>query len=290
MSEPIEGRSLWKEQVASTQKEQASRLPIIVGAGIVVALMAGIGGFAIRGSPQTTPASVVAQATATPLVATPTPQPTPTPDECPGVDVYLKVITDQEQQAKWDQAAENAASALNDETLCKKDRSIFAQKYVTDAMEGLYARKFGPGKTTQEDAAKQYQTIVRNAARYGAEPPNPITVAQRAAEGGKFLLAKAAWDDAIEAGTFNTADINLVDSYVDNLTSVGKWWTEKPDGPDFEEGKRYLSTANRISLLWETGSRESWGILRQIVGTDETTWPPPIDTPLLSAEVVHKVK
>lgn len=284
MSNPFQKPSLWKANNPAPKDAKGDNNYLLIGgAGALLLVGLVVGGLATRASPPPPPPAVAVAPTATPLVATPTanPIPTPTVDDCPGIDVYLKVITDQETNGKWQQAADNAASALNDPNLCKEDRPILAQKYVTNAMEALYAAPFSPDKADQEDSVKRYQSIVRSAARYGSELPSPLSVAQRAVQGGKFLLGKSAWDDALQEGSFSTDDISLVDAYADNLTSIGKWWTTE-GSPNYQEGLACLSAANQITLKYKTGDREAWGILKQLLGNDEKAWPDPIDTPLLN--------
>ncbi len=274
--------SHYERKTSDSSTTPSSQLPILWLAGGVILVVVLSGLFALGGRgremPQPTNQSVVVG------VPTPTtPPPTPTPDCVPAASGYLKTILDQERQLKWDVAAENAAAALNDPELCKEDRPILVQKYLTDSLEGLYARPFDPSKEAQEEAVERYQTISEQSRRFGEQfsvdvpPLNPLTVAQRAAQTGKFRLALQAY----ETESFNTADQSLVRDYISLHFDVGDWWTRNRNDPNFKEGLSYLVASYRLEQKYKTGQAEAWRRLIELLGSDETKWPAPRKTPLL---------
>lgn len=281
--DPFVRRVRWKRGTSEAAAGKPSLpLPLLgVGAALLI-----IGGLMVRAATPPPPAPTpTAAPTPVPqvLIATPTAAPstaTPLPVCTPGAS-YLKVISDQEKRSKWDAAADNAATALDDDDLCEDDRSTLAARYVTDALEGLWARKFGPDKASQEEAAARYQTIKQHALRFGAQFPDSVSIAGRAEQSGKFVLTKIAYDEAIEIGTFHTDDIEQVRSYVSNLHNIGSWWTDDPNNPAFREGLSYLVASHHVAVKFKTGQAEAWGLLKERAGSDESKWPAPAATPLL---------
>jgi hypothetical protein len=281
--------SQWRRKGSSNTPSSSTAMPIaliaviaVIGIGLVSALLL------FGGEPPQPPVALVPTA---PIVETPTtapPTPTPAPICVSAAERYLPVIIQQEQQLKWDVAAENAAAAIQDPELCKEDRPILAQKYITDAMEGLYARPFDPSRSSQHDVLERYQAIRSQAAvyarEYGVTPPRSLEVGQRSGQVGWFRLGISEYENAWRDGSFTESDLPLIRDYISLYYNMGFYLTREPTSSTFEEGLRYLATSYHLEQAYRTGQAEAWGRLRLLLGTDETIWPEPLPTPFLKEE------
>ena len=270
-------RANWQRSGKDEEKKGAAISPFMIGGSVVLLMI--VAGVFLFGRPAPQLPVAVSATTATPLVATPTPlSATATPD-CVAGSTYLEVILAQEAKNQWDVAAQNAATALTNTRLCQTDRQVLAQKYMADALEGLYGTTFPPDKASQQAAAQQYQSIQAHAHEYGISSPPALSIAHRAAQSGAFLLGLSAYDDAFAHQEFTVADVAIVHDYISLLYDVGYYWTENK-GADYNQGLTFLATSYHLATVHHTGQAEAWGRLKALLGNDESKWPSPMQTPL----------
>ena len=151
--------------------------------------------------------------------------------------------------AQWGTAATNARTALQTPDLCPPDRAVLAQKAVNDGLEALFAEPFAPNDTVAaQRSLDSYRDTRAFAGQSGVTLPSSRQIAGRAYDGGKFRLAQGAWEDALAAGEVATSDREQVRFYDATLFNLGKWYTEDHGNTArFDEGVRYLVTANRVT-------------------------------------------
>lgn len=195
---------------------------------------------------------------------------------------WLETITGQERAAQWQVAATNAQTALRAPGLCASDRKVLAGKAVADGLEALFAERFAPDDVAaQRQSVDRYQGLKRLAQAYGVPFPSARQVAGRAYDVGQFLLAKLAFEEALERGEVTTSDQGQVQFYYSTLYNLGAWWAETASGATQTEGFRLLAAANQIDRHYRIGNGLAWARLRELVGPDEGRWPAPAATPLL---------
>ncbi len=208
---------------------------------------------------------------------------TPRP-ACRSAADWLETITGQERAAQWQVAATNAQTALQAPGLCANDRTILAQKAVADGLEALFAERFAPDDlVAQHQSVARYQGLQRLAQAYNVPFPSARQVAGRAYQVGQFLLAKRAFEEALEHGEVTTSDQAQVQFYYSTLYNLGAWWAETTSGATRSEGLGLLAAANLIDRRYRVGNGLAWAKLRELLGPDESRWPAPAATPLLDS-------
>lgn len=210
-------------------------------------------------------------------------QATPRP-ACRSAADWLETITGQERAAQWQVAATNAQTALSAPGLCDRDRKVLAGKAVADGLEALFAQRFAPDDlAAQRQSVDRYQGLQRLAQAYDVPFPSARQVAGRAYDVGQFLLAKQAFEEALERGEITMADQAQVQFYYSTLYNLGVWWAETASGATRSEGLRLLAAANQIDRQYRIGNGLAWARLRELVGPDERGWPAPAASPLLDS-------
>ncbi len=201
---------------------------------------------------------------------------------CRSAADWLETITQQERAAQWQVAATNAQTALSAPGLCDTDRKVLAEKAVADGLEALFAERFAPDDVAaQRQSVDRYQGLQRLAQEHQVRFPSARQVAGRAYDVGQFLLAKQAFEEALERGEVTTSDQAQVQFYYSTLYNLGAWWAETASGATRSEGLRLLAAANQIDRQYRIGNGLAWARLRELVGPDERQWPAPAATPLL---------
>jgi hypothetical protein len=255
---------------------------------LVVLIIIGLGGVGIytfRPIAQAQPVATVAPLP-TAVPATPLPQPTalpvsPTPS-CTA-RAWIETIHYHEQRGDWGMAAANAEAALNDPALCPSIRESIAQLLITNSLNTIYYAKFLPQDTNAQYALlDRYRSIKRRAAILGVPFPTALQIATQAYSIGQFLLAKTAFEEAFNEGSFTKADQSLLQQYASTLFNLGVWWSSDKNSPMYTQGLRLLQASYAIDVQYGTGFGEAEAKLRELLGDDTTNWPEPAETPLLT--------
>jgi len=208
-------------------------------------------------------------------------QATPAP-ACTPASAWLETIAIQERAAQWRIAATNAQTALLAPGLCTSDRKVLAEKAVADGLEALFGERFAPEDVAaQQQVVDRYQSLKRLAEEYAVLTPSARQIADRAYQVGQFLLAKLAFEEALERSEVTTTDQAQVLFYYSTLYNLGVWWAGTASGDARSEGLRLLAAANQIDRRYHIGNGLAWGKLRELLGPDERQWPAPTETPLL---------
>jgi hypothetical protein len=242
---------------------------VILGGAILAAGIIVVGGIWLASSPA-------------PLTQ-PVTQPV-TPDQaCPSVNSFLDVIGSYERQAKWSLAAATAQTALRTSGLCDADRAALGQKAVTLGREALFEQPPAPEDAPgQRRVVKAYTDLKSLAIQYSAPPPSPLAVAQTAYDSRLFLLATAAYADALANGDSSPQDRDVVRADYAAQYNLGLVWSQRADSTQRADGLARLATACRINEAQQLGSPEACTELQRQVGP-RNKWPAPVADPLMAA-------
>lgn len=204
------------------------------------------------------------------------------PPACTPASAWLETITIQERAAQWQVAATNAQTALSSPGLCPGDRKVLAEKAIADGLEALFGERFAPEDVAAQHAAvERYQSLSRLAQEHAVPIPSARQVADRAYQVGQFLLAKVAFEEALERGEVTATDQGQVQFYYSTLYNLGTWWAKAAHGATRAEGLGLLAAANAIDRRYQIGNGLAWAKLRELLGPDERQWPRPAASPLL---------
>jgi len=216
-------------------------------------------------------------AVAAPLVAT--------PDPCAATRPLLRLIAEQEQQGKYLLAASNAETGLTQPDVCPPDRDQLAQKAVAGRLQALWAESIRPDdRDAQEHAVDVYREAVALADRYAvpaAGRPGLQVVADRAYQGGQFLLAKHAVDQLLETNPAS-ADRPLLRRYYASLRNLGLALSGAASATAKDEGLALLVAADMIDQKYRLEQGEATRDLVTALGPDRAHWPAPAPSPLLA--------
>jgi hypothetical protein len=256
---------------------------------LVVLATRAMGGMATVEAPTVLPSP---QATSTPvkeiIVVTAAPAPTapitPTP-ACVSGQSQLALIEAMEHKSDWKQAVAAAEAALDLPTLCDADRRALTQKAVADGLNVLYYTAVdGQDRAGQQHAVDTYLALKQRAHDARVDFPSPLQVATQAFQISQFRLAITAVETAYTEQDFDPrVQRDVSHLYVSALYSIGLYYTKAPQGSDlYTEGLTYLSASHRLAVQYQTGQGEAAILLTQLAGPDETTWPQPYASPLLT--------
>jgi hypothetical protein len=284
----------WQRSGSGATPSNGPRLAFspVFGGVVMVAVLAGLIIGRTQPTPRQTvlpspePAQAVLSLTTPTLTATPAPTATSvavtaTPS-CTSAAAYLDAIVLAEKLSQWEQAASTAALAYQLADLCAADKQALAEKVVAAGVEALFSQKLPSyaDVAAQQQQVETFHQLKHRAAATHVAFPTDIQVAFRAYQGGQFLLAKIAFEEAFTAGTFTTADHALVQAYCSTVFNLGWHWTAEGSGQTQQDGLALLVTANAIDETYQVGSRAAWGELHRRLG-DERTWPATAPSPLL---------
>ena len=223
-------------------------------------------------TPEATPALATAAAGAVVASAAPT---------CPSTASFLDVISSYERQAKWSLAASTAQTALRTPALCEADRAAIGQKLVMLSREALFEQP-----PTPEDAPGQrrvvtaYTDLKMLANQYGVAQPAPLPIAQSAYDNRLFLLATAAYGDALANGDTSADDRSVIRADYAAQYNLGLSWAQRTDPSQRQDGLARLVTACDLNQRYALGSAEACNQLQTLVGP-RTRWPAPAADALL---------
>jgi hypothetical protein len=193
---------------------------------------------------------------------------------------FVDVITSYERQARWSLAASTAQTALRTAGLCTSDRAALAQKLVGLDREALFERPPAPEDAPgQRRVATAYADLKTLATQYEVQPPPPLPIAQSAYESRLFLLATAAYADALTNGDSTAEDRDVVRADYAAQYNLGLIWSQRVDTTQRQDGLARLATACRISERNQLGSPEACSRLQAVLGS-RTRWPQPVADPL----------
>ncbi len=269
------------ERSTTTLPSKRSNQLTFIVVGVIAALTVVF--LFIRGGRQETPPPTSEAVVV--VVPTPTtPPPTPTVDSCrSATQAYRTMLEDKEKNLQWELSADIALSTVNSPEICDSDRAHFARRYVHDALQALWGRRFDASREAQQRAIDYYYTIQRTARpfkqAYGVELPSSLEVGQGAAQRGFFLLALDQYDVAYEQGSFKIENVPLLRDYISNLYNYGWYGSQDPTNPHYEEALTYLAASAKLATQLRTGQGEAATRLTSIFGPDETKWPEPKKTP-----------
>ena len=203
------------------------------------------------------------------------------PPTCPSVASFLEVITSYEHQARWGLAASTAQTALRTAGLCNSDRAGLAQKLVGLSREALFEQPPAPEDALgQRRVATAYADLKTLATQYEVQPPPPLPIARSAYDNRLFLLATAAYADALTNGDSSAEDRDVVRADYAAQYNLGLIWSQRADATQRQDGLARLATACRISERNQLGSPEACGQLQALLGS-RTRWPQPLADPLI---------
>lgn len=224
-------------------------------------------------------------ATPTVLPATATPAATSTP-VCVSAQSQLVLVEDLERKSAWKQAAATADAALDLPALCPDARQALTQRAVTNRLNLLiYEPSPLSDRAAQQQSIDAYLALRRRAVAAQVDFPSPVALAKQAYATSQFLLSITALEQAYIEHTFHPErDTDATHLYISALYNVGYFETQAGAGSaTYSEGLSFLRASHQLALLYGTGQREAGDVLTQIVGPDETTWPPPYASPLLAS-------
>lgn len=208
---------------------------------------------------------------------------TPTPDCTAGAE-WLKLIVAQEQHSQWAIASKNAEVALADPALCERDRQSLNEKVIQDGLQALYAQEFHPlDVKAQRDGVALYQSLRRRALTAGVAFPTSIQVATDAYRIGQFLLARTAFEEALEVREMTANDQSLLQQYDSTLYNLGDWWIQGREEVR-AEGLQLLVASYQLDTKYKIGDGKAAAKLKEQLGDNPSDWPEPVATPLLQTQ------
>jgi hypothetical protein len=211
----------------------------------------------------------------------PIPVAAPPTASCPSVSSFLEVIASHERQARWALAASTAQAALGTQGLCGQDRTALGRKLVALSREALFEQPPAPEDAPgQRRVATAYADLKTVATQYGVQPPPPLPIAQSAYDNRLFLLATAAYGDALRNGDSSTADRAVVRADYAAQYNLGHLWAQRTDVAQHQEGLARLATACTIAERNQLNSPEACNELQLQLGS-RTRWPSPLADPLI---------
>ena len=225
----------------------------------------------------------------------PNPAPTPlqaaplvaaaAPPGCPSVASFLDVITSYERQARWGLGASTAQTALRTAGLCNPDRAALAQKLVGLSREALFEQPPSPEDAPgQRRVATAYADLKTLATQYEVQAPAPLPIARSAYDNRLFLLATAAYADALANGDSSAEDRDVVRADYAAQYNLGLIWAQRADATQRQDGLARLATACRISERNQLGTLEACSELQTLLGA-RTRWPQPLADPLIDTSL-----
>ncbi len=228
-------------------------------------------GLVLAGRPSPAPAPVQA---APPVAVAASPA-------CPSVASFLDVITSYERQARWGLAASTAQTALRTAGLCNPDRTALAKKLVGLGREALFEQPPSPEDAPgQRRVATAYADLKTLATQYEVQAPAPLPIARSAYDNRLFLLATAAYADALTNGDSSAEDRDVVRADYAAQYNLGLIWSQRADATQRQDGLARLATACRISERNQLGSVEACSELQTLLGA-RTRWPQPLADPFI---------
>lgn len=229
-------------------------------------------------------ATPIKEVVVVPAASVPTTMVTPTPS-CVSGQTQLTLIEALEQKSNWQQAQAAAETALDIPSLCEADRRAFTQKAVANGLNVLYYTAVdGQDRSGQQQAVDTYLALRQRAYQTHVAFPSSLQVATQAYQISQFRLAITAIEMAYTARDFDPQiDRAVTHLYVSALYNIGVYETKAPPGSDpFTEGLAYLAASHRLAVQEQTGQGDAATLLTHLIGPDETTWPLPYRSPLLT--------
>lgn len=195
----------------------------------------------------------------------------------------MEMILAQERAGQWEVAATNARTCLTRPNLSPNDTGRLVDKALTDALRALSAKPINPGDyNAQQQAVDTYQDLKLLAA--DKQVPLPKTfyqIAEDAANTGRFLLARAALQDAFDQGDLSGANFPHVRFTHDVTYNLGWWLTRNAPNPHYEDGLSLLVAADHLDRQYRLGIGLAAAQLKPLA-PDETGRPSPAKTPMLN--------
>lgn len=252
----------------------------LIGALFLIGLSGGHREQARVIQPTAAPAALVV------TVVMPTVAATPVPD-CRSAEGQLTIIEAKEAAGDFSGASADAEAALRIAGLCADDRRTLQHKAISAGLSALYSVQFEPlDVPAQQHLVDRYESLRARAQDAGIPIDTDLQIARRAYTVSQFPLAKAALDNAYTAGQFNpSVDRELTQLYVSTCYNLGAWYTTAAKESDrYRQGLAWLRTSERLAAMYRTGQGEAAMKLRALSGSDETAWPSPAVTALLSPQ------
>lgn len=226
--------------------------------------------------------SIVTAPTEVPT-AMPTVMPTPS---CQSVSNWIDQLTYLMDKGLWKEASDTAQVALAAPNPCPDGPDALQELAITAGLEALFDEPFDPRDlASQEAQVDRFYRLREQAARYRVELPSDLTLARRARVGGQFLLAKTAFEEALEAGALQPEDRENLRAYVSTLHDLGRWWLTSPNKELHDQGGQLLADCMALDVEYRLGSGACYGALQELVSPDPADWLEPSHQPLLGSNM-----
>lgn len=253
--------------------------------GLLVVLWAGSRPLAAQRETATATTIPVVQTVIVERVIAPASVTTPTPTICTPASSYLDIITRQEQAGDYASAVATAETALSVSDLCREAIKPLTARLVAIGLKALYTEPVAPlDQAGQQRQVDRYLSLRQRAHDAHADFASDVQIAIEANSRSQHRLCLVALDNAFADGSFRpTVQRDLTHLYVSCLYGLGSWYTSAGHASElYVQGLAWLSASHRVAVAYCTGQAEAATRLRELIGADESGWPTPADTPLLT--------